>query len=81
MERESFECEETAALMNALFVNVKVDREERPDVDRVRRRDAGARGQGTGRRAGRQGTCLAGVGPGPGRRPPTQTLGSRRRLQ
>lgn len=36
MERESFECEETAALMNELFVNVKVDREERPDVDRVR---------------------------------------------
>src|SRR4051795_1142464 len=33
MERESFEDEETAALMNELFVNVKVDREERPDVD------------------------------------------------
>jgi uncharacterized protein YyaL (SSP411 family) len=35
MERESFEDPETAALMNRLFVNVKVDREERPDVDRI----------------------------------------------
>ncbi len=35
MERESFEDAETAALMNRLFVNVKVDREERPDVDRL----------------------------------------------
>jgi uncharacterized protein len=35
MERESFEDETTAALMNELFVNVKVDREERPDVDAV----------------------------------------------
>ncbi|PRW45152.1 spermatogenesis-associated 20 [Chlorella sorokiniana] len=35
MERESFESEEVAALMNELFVNVKVDREERPDVDKV----------------------------------------------
>jgi uncharacterized protein YyaL (SSP411 family) len=35
MERESFEDAETAALMNRLFVNVKVDREERPDVDRI----------------------------------------------
>src|SRR6478672_9758769 len=33
MERESFEDEETAAFMNENFVNVKVDREERPDVD------------------------------------------------
>ncbi|HEU6446606.1 MAG TPA: thioredoxin domain-containing protein, partial [Gaiellaceae bacterium] len=33
MEHESFEDEETAALMNQRFVNVKVDREERPDVD------------------------------------------------
>jgi uncharacterized protein YyaL (SSP411 family) len=33
MERESFEDEETAAIMNEHFVNVKVDREERPDVD------------------------------------------------
>jgi uncharacterized protein len=35
MERESFEDEETAELMNAQFVSVKVDREERPDVDAV----------------------------------------------
>src|SRR5438132_1211773 len=33
MEHESFEDEETAARMNELFVNVKVDREERPDLD------------------------------------------------
>lgn len=35
MEKESFENEEVAALMNAHFVCVKVDREERPDVDDV----------------------------------------------
>jgi len=35
MERESFENEEVAAFMNLRFVNIKVDREERPDVDRV----------------------------------------------
>ena len=35
MERESFENEATAALMNKSFVAVKVDREERPDVDRL----------------------------------------------
>jgi len=35
MERESFEDEETAKLMNERFVPVKVDREERPDVDAV----------------------------------------------
>jgi uncharacterized protein len=35
MAHESFENTATAALMNALFVNVKVDREERPDVDAV----------------------------------------------
>jgi uncharacterized protein YyaL (SSP411 family) len=35
MAHESFENEETAALMNREFVNIKVDREERPDVDRV----------------------------------------------
>ena len=35
MERESFADESTAAVMNELFVNVKVDREERPDVDAV----------------------------------------------
>src|SRR5689334_11490864 len=35
MAHESFEDDATAALMNANFVNVKVDREERPDVDKV----------------------------------------------
>ncbi|MEQ1948219.1 MAG: thioredoxin domain-containing protein [Bryobacteraceae bacterium] len=35
MERESFESEEIAALLNKEFVAIKVDREERPDVDRV----------------------------------------------
>jgi hypothetical protein len=35
MERESFENEETAALMNEHFVNIKVDLEERPDVDQI----------------------------------------------
>jgi uncharacterized protein YyaL (SSP411 family) len=35
MEQESFEDEATAALMNERFVNVKVDREERPDLDAV----------------------------------------------
>ena len=35
MAHESFESESTAALMNELYVNVKVDREERPDVDAV----------------------------------------------
>ena len=35
MERESFEDAQIAALMNQLFVNIKVDREERPDVDSV----------------------------------------------
>ena len=35
MEHESFEDPETAALMNEHFVNVKVDREERPDLDAI----------------------------------------------
>src|SRR5437762_11677035 len=35
MERESFEDRETAAIMNERFVPVKVDREERPDVDAI----------------------------------------------
>ncbi|MFZ4507892.1 MAG: DUF255 domain-containing protein [Fimbriimonas sp.] len=33
MEHESFEDEQVAALMNGTFVNIKVDREERPDID------------------------------------------------
>ena len=35
MAHESFEDIETARLMNALFVNIKVDREERPDIDHI----------------------------------------------
>jgi uncharacterized protein YyaL (SSP411 family) len=35
MAHESFEDEEVAAVMNALFVNIKVDREERPDIDQI----------------------------------------------
>ncbi len=35
MERESFENEDTAALMNAFFINIKIDREERPDLDHI----------------------------------------------
>src|SRR2546423_885445 len=35
MERESFEDEATAALLNASFIPIKVDREERPDLDQV----------------------------------------------
>ena len=35
MERESFEDSETATLMNRHFINIKVDREERPDIDSV----------------------------------------------
>jgi hypothetical protein len=35
MAHESFEDEATAALMNDLFINIKVDREERPDIDAI----------------------------------------------
>jgi uncharacterized protein YyaL (SSP411 family) len=35
MAHESFEDEQTAQLMNRLFVNIKVDREERPDLDKI----------------------------------------------
>ncbi|KAH0565052.1 hypothetical protein GP486_001562 [Trichoglossum hirsutum] len=35
MERESFENEEVAGLLNSHFIPIKVDREERPDVDRI----------------------------------------------
>src|SRR6267154_1945653 len=49
MAHESFEDDETARLMNELYVNIKVDREERPDLDsyfrtqgdEIRRRGAG----------------------------------------
>ncbi len=35
MEKESFEDPETAAIMNRHFVNIKIDREERPDLDQI----------------------------------------------
>lgn len=35
MEKESFENDETAALMNEHFVSIKIDREERPDLDQI----------------------------------------------
>lgn len=35
MERESFEDKETAAIMNKHFINIKIDREERPDLDHI----------------------------------------------
>ena len=35
MERESFEDEATAGVMNEHFVSIKVDREERPDLDGI----------------------------------------------
>lgn len=35
MERESFEDEQTAALMNERFINIKLDREEHPEIDQI----------------------------------------------
>ena len=35
MERESFEDESTASIMNERFINIKIDREERPDLDHI----------------------------------------------
>ena len=35
MAHESFEDDATAEVMNELFVNIKVDREERPDIDQI----------------------------------------------
>lgn len=35
MEKESFENAETAKIMNRYFINIKVDREERPDIDKI----------------------------------------------
>lgn len=35
MEKESFEDEQVARLMNQYFINIKVDREERPDIDHI----------------------------------------------
>ncbi len=48
MAKESFEDEETAGLMNELFVNVKLDRDERPDIDRRYQQAVAAMGGGSG---------------------------------
>ena len=48
MERESFENEDIAALMNRHFVNIKVDREERPDLDEIYMAATVALNQGQG---------------------------------
>jgi len=48
MERESFESPTIAALMNQWFVNIKVDREERPDIDQIYMAAVQALNQGHG---------------------------------
>jgi len=48
MERESFENDSVAALLNQYFVPIKVDREERPDVDRIYMTAMQAMGMGGG---------------------------------
>ena len=45
MAEESFANQETAALMNEYFVNIKVDREERPDIDAIYQRALSLMGQ------------------------------------
>jgi len=48
MATESFEDEETARLMNALFISIKLDRDERPDIDRRYQQAVAAMGGGSG---------------------------------
>jgi uncharacterized protein len=48
MAHESFEDAETAALMNARFINIKVDREERPDIDAIYQKVVQLAGEGGG---------------------------------
>ncbi len=48
MNHESFQDPETAALMNELFVNIKVDREQRPDIDQIYQTAANALGHAGG---------------------------------
>jgi uncharacterized protein YyaL (SSP411 family) len=48
MAHESFESPEVAAVMNELFVNIKVDREERPDVDAIYMNAIMVQGEGGG---------------------------------
>jgi len=48
MAKESFEEEETARLLNELFINIKLDRDERPDIDRRYQHAVAAMGSGSG---------------------------------
>ena len=48
MAKESFDDGETARLMNELFINVKLDRDERPDIDRRYQQAVAAMGSGSG---------------------------------
>jgi hypothetical protein len=48
MAKESFEDEEAAKLMNELFISVKLDRDERPDIDRRYQQAVAAMGGGSG---------------------------------
>ncbi|MGH6888270.1 MAG: thioredoxin domain-containing protein [Rhizomicrobium sp.] len=48
MNEESFQDAETAALMNEHFINIKVDREERPDIDQIYQTAANSLGQSGG---------------------------------
>ncbi len=48
MAKESFEDGETARLMNELFINIKLDRDERPDIDRRYQQAVAAMGGGSG---------------------------------
>src|SRR5215475_1878349 len=48
MAHESFENPAIAALMNEHFVNIKVDREERPDIDEIYQKVVALMGQGGG---------------------------------
>jgi uncharacterized protein YyaL (SSP411 family) len=48
MAQESFEDEETARMMNERFINIKLDRDERPDIDRRYQHAVAAMGSGSG---------------------------------
>jgi uncharacterized protein YyaL (SSP411 family) len=48
MAKESFEEEETVRLLNELFINIKLDRDERPDIDRRYQQAVAAMGSGSG---------------------------------
>jgi uncharacterized protein len=48
MAKESFEEDDTAQLMNELYINIKLDRDERPDIDRRYQQAVAAMGSGSG---------------------------------